>query len=367
MIGVMRSKWGPMVIGGVIGVVTLVFVFYGIFVPGSSSRGPGVAGEVNGEIISYSEFSKSLNQRIEFFKGLMGGKVSEAQLEQFHVGESVFMDLAQRKVFGQIAKREGFYPSADQIREQILKQDVFKKDGRFDKMLYRNLLQANSLTPVRYEEMVGQEIMDQNFKLFLSSLVRVTPDEVERDLRISKEKHKFKYVYLDHESARKLLPKDLKAGEQGAKLNEKIEELGKQVLPLLTSGADAKINALLKDAKVQVKSSDWLTAQSNVIPGVGSIRSVQESLYALKKGDPAQSFSLMGGTLFAVAQSQEGYNPASVTEQDRKAALTKLQNEKQGELMKRFMSGFMKDSKLKRNDEIVTGGKGGAQPINFDD
>jgi hypothetical protein len=367
MIGVMRSKWGPMVIGGVIGVVTLVFVFYGIFVPGSSSRGPGVAGEVNGEIISYTEFSRSLNQRIEFFKGLMGGKVSDAQLEQFHVGESVFMDLAQRKVFGQIAKREGFFPSADQIREQILKQDVFKKDGHFDKMLYRNLLQANSLTPVRYEEMVGQEIMDQNFKGFLSSLVRVTPDEVERDLRVSKEKHKFKYVYLDHESARKLLPKDLKAGEQGAKLNEKIEEIGKQVLPLLSSGADSKVNSLLKDSKVTVKSSDWLTAQSNVIPGVGSIRSVQESLYALKVGQAAQSFSLMGGTLYAIALSNEGYNPASVTDQDRKAAITKLQNEKQGEIMKRFMSAFMKEAKVSRNDQIVTGGKGGAQPINFDE
>ncbi len=367
MIGVMRSKWGPMVIGGVIGVVTLVFVFYGIFVPGSSSRGPGVAGEVNGEIISYTEFSRALNQRIEFFKGLMGGKVSDAQLEQFHVGESVFMDLAQRKVFGQIAKKEGFYPSADQVREQVLKQEVFRKDGHFDKMLYRNLLQANSLTPVRYEEMVGQDIMDQNFKAFLSSLVRVTPDEVERDLRISKEKHKFKYVYLDHESARKLLPKDLKASDQGAKLNGKIEEIGKQVLPLLTSGSDAKINLLLKDAKVQVKSSDWLNAQSNVIPGVGSIRSVQEALYALKKGDAAQSFSLMGGTLYAVAVSHEAFNPSSITEQDRKASFTKIQNEKQGDFMKQFMSAVMKESKVSRNDQVVTGGKGGTQPINFDD
>jgi hypothetical protein len=326
MIGVMRNKWGPVIIGGVIGVITLVFVFYGIFVPGSSSRGPGVAGEVNGEVISYSEFSRALNQRIEFFKGLMGGKVSESQLEQFHVGDSVFMDLAQRKVLGQVARREGFYPPADQIREQILKQDVFKKDGRFDKMLYRNLLQANSFTPVRYEELVGQDIMDQSFKSFLGSLVRVMPEELEKELKNSKEKHKFRYVYLDHESARKLVPADLKPADQGKALNAKIEEIEKQVLPLLSSGADSKINALLKTAKVTVKTSGWISSQSNIIPGVGSIRSIEEGLFALKKGDAAQKFSLMGGTFFATSAGNESFDPKSVTAQERKTAYGKLVN-----------------------------------------
>ncbi|NDG84995.1 MAG: hypothetical protein EBX52_08170, partial [Proteobacteria bacterium] len=303
---------------------------------------------------------------IEFFKGIMGGKVSESQLEQFHVGESVFMDLAQRKILGQVARREGFYPSADQIREQILKQDVFKKDGHFDKMLYRNLLQANSFTPVRYEELVGQDIMDQSFKAFLGSLVRVMPDEIEKELKSSKEKHKFKYVYLDHESARKLLPSGLKPADQGKALNDKIDELEKQILPLLTGGSDAKINAALKSAKLTVKTSDWVSSQSNIIPGVGSIRSVQDTLFALKKGDAAQKFNLMGGTLFAVSAGNESFDPKSVTDQDRKTAYTKILNEKQGEFMKQFMNGCMKEARVTRNDQVVTGGKGGAMPVNFD-
>ena len=137
----MREKWGPKVIGGVIAVIAFVFIFYGIFMPGSGSQGgAGSAGEVNGEPISINEFSRALNQRMDFFKNMMGGKVSEEQMEQFHIREAVFQDLAQRKLLGQIAKKEGFFPAQDQIRDQIMKMDVFQKDGHFDKVKYKEVL-----------------------------------------------------------------------------------------------------------------------------------------------------------------------------------------------------------------------------------
>ncbi len=367
MIGAMRSKLGPKVIGGVIAVVAFVFIFYGIFVPGSSSsKGPGVAGEVNGETITYTEFSRALNQRIEFFKSMMGGKVSEAQLEQFRIGESVFKELAQRKVLGQIAKKQGFYPSAEQIRDQVLKMDVFQKDGRFDRVTYKNVLSANRLTPVRFEELIGQDIMEQNFKSYLAQLAVVREDEVSTELKSTMDRHKVKYAYLDNESARKLLSKDLKPEEQSAKLNEKVAEISKSVLPLLTTGSDAKVNSLLKEAKVQVKTSDWLNSQSNIIPGVGSIRSIQEELFALKKGDAAKSFSLMGGTLFAVAVAHEAFDASKVTAKERAATFAKLQNEKQGEIMKRFVDDFMKDSRVTSNSDIIKSGKSGGIPLTFD-
>ncbi|MBU6154781.1 MAG: SurA N-terminal domain-containing protein [Bdellovibrionales bacterium] len=368
MISAMRSKLGPKVIGGVIAVVAFVFIFYGIFVPGSSSsKGPGVAGEVNGETITYSEFSRALNQRVEFFKSMMGGKVSEAQLEQFRIGESVFKELTQRKVLGQVARKQGFYPSEEQIRDQIVKMDVFQKDGRFDRVTYKNVLSANRLTPVRFEELIGQDIMEQNFKVFLGQLAVVVEDEVTRELKSAKDRHKVKYVYLDNESARKLLPKDLKPEDQSKRLNEKVAEIGKLVLPLLSSGADAKVNAALKDAKVVVKISDWLSAQSNVIPGVGSVRSVQEDLYSMKKGDPAKSFSLMGGTLFAVSVAHEDFDPKRVSEKDRSAAFSKIQNEKQGDIVKRFVDDFMKDARVSSNSEMIKSGKGGGMPLTFGD
>ncbi len=139
MITVMREKFGPVIIGSIIAVIAAVFIFYGIFMgPGTgNSQGPGSPGSVNGEPISYSEYSKALNQRTEFFRNMMGGKISEDQLEKFNLRGAVFQDLVQRKLVGQMAKKEGFVPSAEQVRDQILKMEVFKKDGRFDRTLIR--------------------------------------------------------------------------------------------------------------------------------------------------------------------------------------------------------------------------------------
>jgi hypothetical protein len=338
--------------------------------PGSGGGGgggaPSIAGEVNGETISYSEYSRALNQRIEFFKSLMGGKISDEMIEQTKVREAVFQDLAQKKVLSQIAKKEGFYPSEEQIRDQILKMDVFKKDGHFDKVQYKNVLTANQYSPTKFESLIGADIMEQNFKAFVSQLAYVAPDEVEKELRVSKDRKKFKFVYVDNESARKMLPKDMKPEETGKKLDEKVASLTQEILPALSKGGDAKINALLKDEKISVKTSDWLTTQSNVIPGVGSVKMIEGELFSMKKGDPAKKFTLMGGTFFAQVEAQDSFDPAKLTAKDRQETLTKLQSQRQSEILSDFIRESMRKASISRNDKVVVSGQGQSIPVQSD-
>ncbi|MBS1958888.1 MAG: SurA N-terminal domain-containing protein [Bdellovibrionales bacterium] len=375
MIGVMRTKFGPVIIGSIIAVITAVFVFYGIFTPGSGSSATSVAGEVNGETISYAEFSRALNQRIEFFKSLMGGKIDEEQLEQFHVREAVFQDLTQRKILGQIARREGFYPSKEAVRDQILKMDVFKKDGQFDKVLYKNVLIQNQYSPTRFEEMVGQDIMDQSFRNFLGSLASVTPDEVDRELKSSKERRKVRYVYLDNESARKMLPsakKDVKAqtpaeiAEQGKRLDKLVEDLTKDLTAAVSANNEAKVTSLLKASGVKMKTTDWMATNAEFIPGVGSIKSVSGELMSQKKGAPAKRFGLMGGTLFAMVADTESFDAAKVTPKERSEVTARLQNAKQSEMTSEFIKSWMKKASISRNDRVVVGGQGQHIPVTPD-
>jgi hypothetical protein len=390
MISMMRNKFGPWIVGSIIAVISGVFIFYGIFMPGSSggAGSPGAAGEVNGETISYTEFSRALNQRVEFFRNMMGGKMSDEQMEQFHIREAVFQDLAQKKLLSQIAKKEGFFPSPDQIREQILGMEVFKKDGRFDKVLYKNVLTQNQYTPTRFEELVGQDIMEQNFRAFISSLAFVGPDEVEKALKTQKEKRKIRYVYLDNESVRKTIPADTSAPidpkakdaaskqatktlEQNKKLDAQVDKIGSQILPLLSANNDAKVDAALKAAGVQskevkVKTSDWLSAQSDSIPGVGSIRSIQGQVWSANKGDAAKKYPLMGGTLFAVVSDVEAYDPTKVTAKEKSDTLAKLESQKQSEITSEFTKSLMKKASISRNDKLVVGKQGGSVPLDMD-
>ncbi len=301
MISVMRTKFGPKVIGAIIAVIAGVFIFSGVFLPGSGSQAPSIAGEVNGETVTYTEYSRALNQRIEFFKGMMGGKITDEQLAQFKIREAVFQDLAQKKVMSQVAKKEGFYPSLDQIREQILKMDAFKKDGRFDKLLYKNVLTQNQYTPTRFEELIGSDLMEQNFRSFIGSLAYVSAIEVENSFAESKNKRKIKYLYVDNEAVRKLMgPSNDKSDPKTApSLDTFSAEMEKKILPLMNAGSDAAIGKALNDSKAKIKTSEWLSPSSDMIAGVGSIRMAQPDLLAMKKGDPAKALHLMGGTLYA--------------------------------------------------------------------
>lgn len=366
MISVMRSKFGPKVIGGIIAVIAGVFIFSGVLVPGSGSQAPSVAGEVNGETVSYTEFSRALNQRIEFFKGMMGGKVTEEQLSQFKIREAVFQDLAQKKLMSQIAKKEGFFPSIDQIRQEILKMPAFQKDGRFDKVLYKNVLAQNQFSPTRFEELVGSDLMEQNFRNYIGSLVKVSTSEVDQSLEDGKNKRKIKYLYVDNEALRKLMPVS-KDAKNPPSLDQFSAEFETKALPVVNAGNDAQIGKMLNDAKAKMKVSDWLSSQSDVIPGVGSIRTVKEELMAMKKGDAAKAFHIMGGTLFAKVTDVETYDAAKVTEKEKSEAYSKLQNQKQSQIFGDLMKSWMKTAKITRNDRVVVGSGGSQVPVTLDD
>src|SRR3954452_20648108 len=108
MLAWIREKFGPMIAGVIIGFIAFVFIFFGVFSP-KATRGlheGAVAGTVNGDSISIAEFNRDLNRRMEFFKSLGGGKLTEEQLKQFRIRESVFQELANRKVQIQEASRQ---------------------------------------------------------------------------------------------------------------------------------------------------------------------------------------------------------------------------------------------------------------------
>src|SRR5947209_7819065 len=113
-----REKFGTVVIGGIILLIAFVFVFYGVVNP-RATRGMhegSVAGTVNGDAITLSEFNQQLKRRTDFFRGLMGGgQISEEQLKAFRVKGMVFQELVRRKLLLQEDHRQGLQASDEEI------------------------------------------------------------------------------------------------------------------------------------------------------------------------------------------------------------------------------------------------------------
>jgi hypothetical protein len=396
-----REKFGRVVVGGIVGLIALVFVFEG-FSARSAMRGNhegAVAGAVNGEPITRSEFARSLNQRLEFFKQLSGGNLSEEQIRSFNLRSGVFEELVSRKLLLQAARERGLTASDAEVRDRIMEINVFHKDGKFDPLTYKNILAANNLTPEGYEKMVREDLTAQRLTAFFRDRVKVTEEELKQEFLTSSDRRNIKYVLLTSESGRKgvvvsdadvkkflseepkrnlvkqqfevrkdrdfkgkkledvreRIARDLIAGERGDEVRKLNEKLAAQVLAQLKSaaGADGSVNALLKPYGVEVKLSGMIPRSNTYIPGVGDSKELMNWAFTADSGQPKQ-FAVPAGTVIAVVAGAERPNLAQL-ESQRESLLSQLVSKKERSLNDAFMKELRDRSKIEQNRELVGG------------
>ena len=200
-----REKFGIVIIGSIIAFIAFVFVFYGVFSP-KATRGlheGAVAGTVNDDAITISDFNRELNRRVEFFKNIAGGKITEEQLKSFRIRESVFQELANRKLMIQEAWKIGIVASEEEVKEKIKEIPAFQKSGKFDVVTYKQVLEANQHSPGSFERLVREDASLQQWESYFKDRIRVSEDEIRREFLMNEDKRNIKYVLLTPESAKK--------------------------------------------------------------------------------------------------------------------------------------------------------------------
>jgi hypothetical protein len=398
MLSWIREKFGPVVVGGIVGFIALIFIFEGAFTR-SSMRGNhegAMAGMVNGEPITRADFSKALNQRIEFFKQLSGGKFSEEQMKSFNMRAGVFEELVSRKLMSQTAVSQGWMASDAEVRDRVMEMPVFQKDGKFDTLTYRNLLTANSLTPESFEKMMRDDLSLQRVNEFFKRRIKVTEEEIRREYLSAHDKRDVKYVLLTTESARKginvskddvkkymadtakanlvknqfearkdrdfkgkkledvreQIARDLIAGDRTDEIRKLNDELANKLVAQL-KGGDAAANATLKPYGVTVKNTGMIPRSSSYIPGIGESKELVDYAFGAESSQP-KKFSVPAGTVVAVVSGAEkpdlGKLPA-----ERDNLLAQVASRKERAVMELFMKQAREKAKIEQNKELVGG------------
>ena len=194
----MRSKFGPIAVAIIIGFIAFVFVFFGVYSPRTREMGRSgsYAALVNGDPISAQEFAQSYEQRIQYFEGMMKGKVDPAMVRQFVSKRSVLNDLVQRKALQQEAKKLNFVVSDQELAVKIRQMPYFQKDGRFDKGLYERILQANNFVASRFEDKLRQDLMTERLVDFMRGRVLVSDAEVAQEFQSTADQRQVDFVVL---------------------------------------------------------------------------------------------------------------------------------------------------------------------------
>lgn len=152
-------------------IIIASFLFSGFenFSMGSSKN----VASVDGTPITTKEYRMALNRQVEFFNQMMGGNgMTEKQMEQMGIKESVLNSLIQLKLILNTADKLGFVVSLDEVKSEIRNMPYFKTNNQFDVNLYRNALQSNGYVPAQFEELVRNDMKQKKVEeMFSSALI----------------------------------------------------------------------------------------------------------------------------------------------------------------------------------------------------
>ena len=404
-----REKFGTFIISTIIGLIAVVFIFFGVFSP-KSTRGlhdGAVAGKVNGDSISLSEFNRAFNQRLEMFKSMGGDlKFSEEQIKAFRIREGVFQGLVRRKLLIQEARRQGLLPSDEEVRDRIREIPAFQKDGKFDLASYQQALEANQYTPSGFERLVRDDLAVQRWEDYFKSRVHVSDEEVRQQFLMNGNKRNIKYVVLSADAGRRgvaVSPKEIENYlKDPAKLNlaksyfesrketdfkgrsfevakdevvrsllstSKLDEIrvanermADKIVPLLGAGKanDAKINAMLKASKVEVKTSGWISESNPSIPGMGAgdskdlLGEVFQKKSTLDPSEGGKAKKYVYGPRVIVAVVIDSQKPdMGKLETERSTVIRQVASRKEREIFESWIKQLSDKAKVEPNEAVV--------------
>jgi hypothetical protein len=402
-----REKFGTLIVSGIIGLLALAFVVSGVFSP-RATRGlheGAVAGTVNGDPISIQEFQRGYNQRLEFFRQMAGGKISDDQLKAFRIKEAVFQELVRRRLMIQEAYKNRLIASDGEVKEAILAIPAFQENGKFDVAKYKEVLSANNFTAGGFERTVREDLSAERWQNYFQRRARVSDEEARKEFLSSHNKRNIKYVFLSQENGRKAmtispdeiqkflatpgklnlaksqyesrkatvykgksfddvketLAHDLIASEKTPEIQKINSEVADEVLTMLKAdqGSDAKVNAVLKKYGAEVKSTGLISAESAYIPGIGQMKDLQTDAFALpspidpSSGGKAKKYVMGSSVVVALVQESQKPDMASY-DAERAGILSKLKTKKEHELFDAWLKTVSAKAKIEPNPSVVS-------------
>ncbi|MBI4825682.1 MAG: SurA N-terminal domain-containing protein [Nitrospirae bacterium] len=168
------SKFFSMVIlGGVIFIITISFLFWGIG-PKSNDQS-GVLATIEGERIMINEYWDKYNDTYRRMKEVYK---TEEELNALDLKESVLSSMIDRKVLLVTAKRAGIDVSDEELKNEIINTSYFQKNGAFDPALYERILSQNRMSPQSFEAEYRNDIIVNKMNRLIEETAELTTDEM---------------------------------------------------------------------------------------------------------------------------------------------------------------------------------------------
>jgi peptidyl-prolyl cis-trans isomerase D len=180
----------------ILALIVLPFAFFGIdsyFRAGSGGDSVATVGDYR---ISQNEFTQALRERQDMLRRMAGGRVDPALLDSPELRFSVIDNLVQQRLLIDRALRAGLVITDRQVQEMVSNVDAFKEDGKFSYARYEELLKAQGMTPLIFEQRIRQDLLVDHVTHSYTGASFVSRAEAANLLRISEQQREVSYFTL---------------------------------------------------------------------------------------------------------------------------------------------------------------------------
>lgn len=177
MLQILRNKAQSTLIQGLVLVIALVFIFWGVGTNMMNSRDAAIS--VNNEEISFQEFQKSYDQAVGSYRQQFGDAISDEILKGLGVKQQVISQLTQVTLLRQGVQAMGITVTSAEIQNTIQKMPQFRQADDFNLDTYRAILEGNRMTPHKFEESIGRDLLGDKGITFINNFATtVTAAEI---------------------------------------------------------------------------------------------------------------------------------------------------------------------------------------------
>lgn len=317
---------------------TIAFVGAGFVGWGSYEYGKqgGVVAVVGDREVSVEEYQQEYSNLYEQYSKMFGPMFSKELAEQLKLKDVAYRQVLQKNLILSYADSLGLDITNEDIAKELVKYNVFLKDGKFDKETYIKVLGQNKMTPKDFEESLKRNLLLQKVQM----LFELNPSNVEVE-------NLSKLLFIEDDISIKILnSNDIKVDVKQEELKKYWEEnknsymseisydLEVKELPLLTANStEEDIKAHYEKFKIDYKHED------------GKIKSLEEAKNLITKDLDEKYTKTEALKVFLKIKKDEDKFETKVTYKESTLPFmdennTKILESKEGEILKPF---FEKD------------------------
>ena len=180
-----------------IGAIVVVFIFFGV---GSyKSAQANRAAEVNGHVISMTEFGQQYNDLVKRYQERTGAEVTPEMIKSLRLKEMALSQLVEEALLLQAGQRLGLEVTAAELRHQIQGYPFFQQDGKFDEKRYFWVLSRHHLSPQDFEAQERRQLLLRKVIAEVTSFAKVSDPELRELFRMAKEEADVSYLAVSPE------------------------------------------------------------------------------------------------------------------------------------------------------------------------